>query len=388
MIGIINDLDGIAAQMWDAIVVGAGPSGCVAARAIAQQGHRVLIVEAKQFPREKVCGGCLSARGVALLERHGLLEAVRECGPVAIDRVDFVMPHGHHSLAVPSGLSVSRRALDSVLLREAVASGAQSLLGVRATVCEASVDSCREVILARQGCESVKVGAKLVIAADGLGHPSLARLGRFTSRVCRSSRIGIGAVAEVSKAAIPKNCITMIVHRHGYVGLSHCEGGRLSIAAALDAALLADCKSPGAAIDRLLAPHALPFAIDTDSIYWTGTRPLTQLSGDVADARLFVVGDAASYVEPLTGEGMASGLAAGTAVAPIAIAAIQEWSDRLATEWRDWNRQDQRRRHRACRVITQAARTPWVVDLGLRMVCAISPLGRAVARHLHGPTGS
>ena len=61
---------------WDAVVVGAGPAGATAARQLARQGHRVMLLDSRAFPREKVCGHALLADALACLERVGLLDEV------------------------------------------------------------------------------------------------------------------------------------------------------------------------------------------------------------------------------------------------------------------------------------------------------------------------
>ena len=59
-----------AALSWDVIVIGAGPAGSMAARLLAGMNRSVLLIEAKKFPRNKVCGGCLNARTLNLLARR------------------------------------------------------------------------------------------------------------------------------------------------------------------------------------------------------------------------------------------------------------------------------------------------------------------------------
>ena len=57
---------------FDAVIVGAGPAGSVCAMELARLGRAVLLVERENFPRYKVCGGCLSAASVEILESLGL----------------------------------------------------------------------------------------------------------------------------------------------------------------------------------------------------------------------------------------------------------------------------------------------------------------------------
>ena len=73
--GLLEDLDGTT---WDAIVIGAGPSGAMAARRLSLAGARVLLVEKKRFPRLKVCGACLSRAALEELDRAGLRSLVEQ----------------------------------------------------------------------------------------------------------------------------------------------------------------------------------------------------------------------------------------------------------------------------------------------------------------------
>ena len=66
-------------RLWDVVVVGAGPAGAVVARELALAGATVLLVDRRRFPRNKVCGGCLSARTVAQLGQLSTNWAARLC---------------------------------------------------------------------------------------------------------------------------------------------------------------------------------------------------------------------------------------------------------------------------------------------------------------------
>ena len=70
----VND---ISDQDWDVIVIGAGPSGSVAAWSLAEKGYRTLLLDKTQFPREKICGDGLNHDAVRFLKENGLYETVR-----------------------------------------------------------------------------------------------------------------------------------------------------------------------------------------------------------------------------------------------------------------------------------------------------------------------
>lgn len=83
-----------AKKDYDVIVVGAGPAGCSAASFIAQKGLEVLLVDKAKFPRDKVCGDGFSASSLAVLERVGALEVIEEMNPFKIDGITVSSPNG------------------------------------------------------------------------------------------------------------------------------------------------------------------------------------------------------------------------------------------------------------------------------------------------------
>jgi len=58
-------------RQWDVAVVGAGPSGAAAAFYLASKSHRVVLLDKENFPRDKVCGDCLTIASLFHLEKMG-----------------------------------------------------------------------------------------------------------------------------------------------------------------------------------------------------------------------------------------------------------------------------------------------------------------------------
>src|SRR5579884_2256721 len=112
--------------MSDAVVIGAGPAGSIAAMILARAGWQVTLVEQHRFPRDKVCGECLSAVGIDVLGRLGLADSIADLRPVALSRATLYAPDGTSvSTALPRPmLGLSRMALDSFLLEKAREAGA------------------------------------------------------------------------------------------------------------------------------------------------------------------------------------------------------------------------------------------------------------------------
>ena len=74
-----------ATDLYDAVVIGAGPAGGIAALGLARAGQRVLLVDKQRFPRAKVCGCCLNASALAVLREAGLGERLDTLAPPLVD---------------------------------------------------------------------------------------------------------------------------------------------------------------------------------------------------------------------------------------------------------------------------------------------------------------
>jgi flavin-dependent dehydrogenase len=98
------------------------------------------------------------------------------------------------------------------------------------------------------------------------------------------------------------------------------------------------------------------------------------------------VGDAAGYVEPFTGEGMAWAVMSAAALAPIVARAAHLWSDDLAREWEATHARVVGRRQRVCRVVSRVLRSPRLTGLAIRTLGAFPFLSRPVVAALNRPS--
>ena len=115
--------DSIPGQLWDVIIVGAGPAGATAAAHLAARQYRVLLLERKQFPREKVCGDGLLPDALRCLDRIGVGEKVRAVGhPVGIS---VLFSPSLNEVEIPGEYFTLRRSLlDMIVVEKAVDVGA------------------------------------------------------------------------------------------------------------------------------------------------------------------------------------------------------------------------------------------------------------------------
>ena len=364
---------------WDVVVIGAGLAGTVVSTQLADAGARVLLVEAKRFPRPKTCGGCLNTRAVEGLERAGLGDVLRGCDPVPLDRIELHHAGRSLSIGLPAGQAVTRETLDEALLAEARRRGVAVREGVRAKVAAEVVDGLRSVELRGEG-QPETVKARMTLACDGLGHPSLASVPGFSTVVAPQSRAGIGAVIDDQTVSgrYPRGGIVMAVAERGYVGLAVCERSRLNIAAAFDPEVLRK-RSAGEAVAETLSSAGLPELPEADSVVWRGSPRLSQHAPQVAGERVLLLGDAAGYVEPFTGEGMAAAIEGALAAAPIALRGADAWSADLADEWQTTYTKTVRRGQNACRAIAWMLKRPLATRIGLGAASVAPAIGRAVA---------
>ena len=149
-----------AAIDWHGIVIGAGPAGAAVAIRLARQGLRVLLVDRSSMPRPKVCGCCLSPLAVAELASLCPANALPSLLPLAT--VCLVSAGRSARIPMPGGGVLSREALDTALVRQAIAAGADWLPTM---LVEAIHEAPSHEKLADLGEEGVIVVARTTTAA-------------------------------------------------------------------------------------------------------------------------------------------------------------------------------------------------------------------------------
>ena len=325
-----------SASLVDVIVVGGGPAGASTAYFLARAGVRVVVLDRARFPRAKACAEYLSPQASRILSDMDALDAVDRAGAAhltgmvvrapngAMLRGDFVAAHGFRAFR-DRGLALRRTALDPILLDRARAAGATVREGVRVVDVERDATG-RAVgvrILGASGAGET-LRASLVVGADGLRSLVARRLG-LARRSPWPRRLGI--VAHFENFGGMQEWGELHVERDvGYVGLATVDAGLTNAAMAVPASFA-----------RAVSADRERFFID-----WLRARP--QLASRVRDARLAspvrvtgpfasharrswapgaaLVGDAADFFDPFTGEGIYSALRGGELLAPQAMSAI------------------------------------------------------------------
>jgi flavin-dependent dehydrogenase len=373
---------------WPVVVIGAGPAGSFLARGLARAGVEVLLVDRSEFPRWKVCGCCLNGAALAVLDAAGQGQLVARCGGVRLDRISLAAGSGAVDLRLPGGAALSRESFDTALIESAIEEGVSFLPGTFARLARETA-SQRLVTLASATKGESTVAARVVIAADGLAGLSLNREPGSRSRTRRHSRIGAGAVATNASEWFQRGTIYMACGAGGYVGAVRLEDGRLDLAAALDPDQVRQHGGLPNAVASIVRARGWPDV--AGSLSWRGTPLLTRQPIIPAGARYFMVGDAAGYVEPFTGEGIAWALASAVALTPLVEQAVVSWKPGLIHEW-------SRRLHRLlvhrrllCRMLTGCLRSPFLSSAMVRLLRLAPFLARPFIAGLNRPlrvTGS
>jgi flavin-dependent dehydrogenase len=335
-----------------------------------------------------VCGACLNGQALAVLKSVGLESLTESLGGVSLNQFDVRSGGRGVRVALPGGVAVSRLRFDAALVEAAISAGVSFLPETSAALSEITGSGpaeCRAVRLRQGDGSPVVTPARVVMAADGLGHTSLREHAEFSSAVAAGARIGLGGQVADYPAEYAPGTIFMAVGRQGYVGLVRVEEGKLNVAAALAPDFVKRAGGPPQALAAVLAEACLPPIASLPDADWQGTLPLTRHSRHGAARRVLLLGDSAGYVEPFTGEGMAWAFAAAAASTPFVERGLVYWDTALEGEWNSTLGRLVRRRQRWCRMLAWALRHPLAIRLALGTVSLVPSLAAPIVRSLNNP---
>ena len=326
-------------SVFDAAVVGGGPAGATVAALLARSGLTVVLCDAARFPRHKICGEYVQPGAVRALARLGLHEEVERLRPVKPIGMAIVSPDGtkvlgRHEDPSERGLSVRRYDLDHVLLNNARRSGAVVLEGHRATDFTRGTDGLFDLELRPPGADrsvaatespgattdrsrantlrQMTIRARALVGADGRNSQVARRLGLWRAEP-RHRRWAI--MGHFSGVDTPEDHGEMIVTPYGYCGLNPLPGGLTNVCIVIDP-LQRRGSLPGRAglrtfFDQSIASHPLTrdrmaHSSLADGLWATGPMAC-RAARSTADG-VVLVGDAAGFYDPFTGEGIAMAL--------------------------------------------------------------------------------
>jgi flavin-dependent dehydrogenase len=319
----------------DALVIGAGPAGSAAAILLAAAGWRVVLVEQQAFPRRKVCGECIAAGNLELLDRLGVGAEFRALAGPELRRVGWMnetttvaaeMP-ACTSGPYPFGRALGREHLDPLLLARARALGVTVLQPFQVRAVSGAVGRYSIEVQAR-GQRAQRLESRVLIDAHGSWERGPRMTGEETEER-RPNRAGdlFAFKATYSNAAISPGFLPVLALRGAYGGMVLGESGRTTLACCIRRDALAACRAAeprvtaGLAVEAYLRRECEGVRRLLESARregaWLSVGPLRPGMRLGAPNGVFRVGNAAGESHPLIGEGISMALQSAALLAPI-----------------------------------------------------------------------
>ncbi len=320
----------------DVLVVGAGPAGSSAAWHLAREGAQVMVLDRARFPREKPCAEYLSPEASRILAAMGALEKCEAAGAAHLAgmvirapngahiRGEFAAAHGFHAFR-DRGLALRRPVLDTILLERARVAGAEVREGEQViSVLRNSRGAVCGVRVRAEAYGARDIRARLVIGADGLRSTIARRMG-VARRTLGPRRLAfIGHYRDVEGIT---DFGEMHVEREGYAGFADVGNGLTNVAVVVPRARVRDgvAGGPAAFLERWIAARAhlaprMTHASRATTVRVTG--PFASHASHAWGRGVALVGDAADFFDPFTGEGIYAALRGGELLAPFALESL------------------------------------------------------------------
>jgi len=298
------------------VIVGAGPAGASLAIRLAMRGYKVVLVEEKKFPRDKLCGEFISPECMNHFETLGVGERIKFSGGVCLQKTVFYAPSGRN-FSFPSewfggnALSLSRACMDNELLKRAMEVGV--IVFTEARVLDFSLEQnfIESVTLSSNG-QSRRIRTSILVDATGRRRYVVKKLAQIkgTSETKKTlSKKLVAFKVHLLNAKPETETCEIYFYKGGYGGLSQVENGLYNLcfivreeqarAFGKDFWKLVRevvCSNQRAAITLNRAEAA-------SSWHSTTLQDFGYASLSTAD-NLFAVGDAAAFIDPFTGSGM------------------------------------------------------------------------------------
>ena len=363
--------------MTDVLIAGAGPAGSIAALVLARAGARVTLVDRARFPRDKLCGDTINPGAISILRRLALDHLLADglC-------VDGMMVTGEGGVSVRAeygngqiGRALPRRLLDLRLLDAAIDAGVDFIDGALVQQPLIGDDGIvRGLRVKHTAGPTENRQATVTIAADG-AHSRIARALRLVRTPAAPRRWVVGGIFRHVRGL--SNVGEMHVRKRCYIGVAPLPGGLTNACVvSADHELL---RQKDLLCDVLRKDPATAGRFDAATLS-SGPVMLGPLALDAKGAGvpgLLLAGDAAGFIDPMTGDGLRFAFRGAELAATEVTRVLQEgWRDahlRLAAA----RRQEFRAKWTFDRTLRAIAASP----LAVRAAAAGAQLSPAVLRH-------
>ncbi|HEY8117872.1 MAG TPA: NAD(P)/FAD-dependent oxidoreductase [Methylophilaceae bacterium] len=368
---------------YDAIIIGAGPAGSTAAILLAQAGWSVALLEKQPFPRRKVCGECIAAPNLELLDALGVGEAFDQLAGPPLTQVALMsgsrtvvaslppLAEGKHAW----GRALGREHLDTLLLNRAKAVGATVLQPWFVRVIEGEPGNFSCIARPENTDEAITLSTPLIIAAHGSWE--LTPDERSQSRQPHEASDLFAFKANFSNTKLTPGLLPVMAFAGGYGGMVLGDHGISTLACCIRRDTLSAC--------RLQMPHATAAACVEAYLEkscggvasalsdakqegaWLSVGPIRPGIRINKHSKHLLIGNAAGEAHPIIGEGMSMAMQSAWLLSEKLIAKRSELSSGNGYEslQQDYTRQWQQSfapRIRLAAVFAHAAMRPWLAN--------------------------
>jgi geranylgeranyl reductase family protein len=323
-------------QRADVIVVGGGPAGSVLAWDLSRRGVKVLLIDRAQFPREKVCGDYIEPRGLRLLDQMGCLKNLEGDSPLPIThsatyvnsercyqgKIPF---YGLHNDLPPHGYIIPRERLDHLLLETAARAGARVIENTYAH--GFSVEPDGVLVDTEKNGRRDRYRGDLVIGADGV-NSVVARSAGLLVEDPRHIALSQRAYAEGFNGKVGEAAFFFDKDFFpGYGWMFPMAGGRVNLGVGIlsETCQRQSIKIPAlfnAFLKKLKRSHPRCSKLRLCRPPIGGIVKTYGGAGPNYFTRGLLIGDAGSFVDPMTGEGITPAMESALIAVPIILNAL------------------------------------------------------------------
>ncbi len=351
-----------------ALIIGAGPAGTTAGVHLARQGVRVTLVEARRFPRVKVCGEFVSPAATTFLEELLPPDRLRELGARRVHRFVLEVDDRERALELRRpAWALSRGTLDEALLAIAQDAGADVIEGVGVRTVAYADDRVRTTLVDGREIES-----DIIVHADGSGSHD-------PSGPVPTDRRLVGLKCHLANGSAIEG-VRIRACRGGYVGTIGVERGLGTCALVARKSVVRSC---GGDLDKAVRRLWPAFDPSMRAGEWKASGVARSGYVRPEHVRSFRIGNAGGAVDPIGGEGIGLALWAGRTLGELLASADSPASVQVAMARAYRSRL--RVRRAACRAAAEVLMHPALVRTGMAFV----PMGlwyRATGKGEHGAT--
>ncbi len=326
----------------EVIVVGGGPAGAATAWSLAKAGVDVLVLDRAYFPRDKVCAEYLSPQASRIFSDMGVLDEIESTGAAHLAGMILRAPDGRTVNAEFAGvkgfaafrnrgLALRRTVLDEILLRRAKLTGARVEEGARVTDITRDADGhVNGVALLgpKGGGKTRHLRSRMVVGADGLRSIVGRRLGLVRARRWPKR---IGLVSHYRGIEGMKGMGEIHADANGYFGLNDVGHGLTNVGLVIPVSLAEKIAGDrDAFVEEWIAsrPHLADRFRGAERVSPVrATGPFASVAARAYAPGAALVGDAADFFDPFTGEGVYAALHGGELLAPYIAEALRTNGD-------------------------------------------------------------